>query len=195
MEESWDVIAEKLKISGMKQVDIESTKKQADAIHSLDKLVFGTDLPFNFLPTKVTSHSASYYDRRYHLYVDGMNSNILKPINELKKSWPEYTHKYINPELIFYSFGAEIVRIRAQEELDIGLFTPEHAGKITKIPLLNDIVKACSRPEIKTPSRFDAQVIGTYASYMVYESRRDGKPMEDFLWLISELVKLDAKTV
>lgn len=200
--EDWKSIAKKLKDAGMKKEDISTAELFSGAVHTLDKLAFEEDIPFRFYPSKFdeAEHSPGVYDNNiYHVYVQDLHKDFQRFKTDLEKGWPPYTHQFITQDLIAYSLGIQMVRLRAQEQLNIGLFTKEHGGKITKIPILNKIIEAEVKiPELMskyTPERFDAHVIGSYAAMMAYEGKRDGIQGESVLRILAELVKLDSRKV
>ena len=198
--ENWQDISKKLGEAGMEKEDIDTAGQLGSAVHTLDKLAFGEYLPFVFYPSKPDGSHGGHEDGKYHIRVEGIHDDFVRFEEELKRGWPPYTHKHITQDLIAYSRGIELVRFRAQEELEIERFTPEYAGKITKIPLLNQIIEANAKiPELisgeDAPNKFDAHVIGTYAIMMGYDAKSSGVPEEKMVQIISEFVKLDAKKI
>jgi hypothetical protein len=208
---NWGGITEKLETSGMMKEDINAAGKLGDAIHTLDKLAFPQNpLPFVFHPSEsIEPNPGGYispkdklvekpYREYYFVNVGGLSQDLLRFENELKRSWPLAISWAVNQNLCLYSLAAEIVRLRVQEQLPIELFSPAHAGKITKIPILNQFIEAnilISERTPLTPERFDAHVMGSYTAQMLAEGKRDGLAEDYLVKIIAELVKLDAQKV
>lgn len=196
--ENWENIAKKLKTAGMEKSDIDTVGQLGGAVHTLDKLAFQEHLPFVFYPSKFDGSPAGHENGKYHIRVEGIHDEFVRFEEDLKKGWPPYTHEFITQDLIAYSRGIGLVRFRAQEELKIELFTPEHAGKITKIPILNQIIQSNAQIDElisgeDAPNKFDAHVIGSYAIMIGYECKSNGASGEEIAKRIHELVKLDVK--
>lgn len=192
---NWGSCARELRAGKANEKDIEATKSISSIIHELDKLAFHEALPFRFCLFKIESDYAIRYDgTNYNIHVPGLHNHLIKAKDNLNRVNPPEKGEFSDQDMINYVIAAEIVRYRAQNELSIQMFTPEHAGSFTEVPGLNRVIQNAVQIKIlvENPDLFDARIIGTYASSLIDECNRDSSDSKEIKTLIGYMIKAGA---